>query len=131
MHRTRTAALLTTGALVAVPLALVTTGAAQADTDRSGALAGGGRYELSVDRDDDRRATFEVSVGVDDVRPGSRYTFVVRQDGKRFVRQTVTADDEGDVDIERLRPDTAGRDRFVLVVTDVSSGARSKAVIVR
>jgi hypothetical protein len=127
MSLTRTAvAVIATGALVATPLAL--TLPAQADTERSGALPGGGRYELAVDRED---GGFEVSADLDDTTPGSRWKVVLRQDGRRVVNSVLTADGEGDLDVDRFRPDTAGSDRFVLVVKPAAGGPRTTAVVTR
>ena len=107
---TRTTALTAAATLVAVPLTLAAP--AHADVDRNGAC-GAGRYELSVDRE--RRAGqrgFEVDAGLEGVAPYSRWTFVLRHDGGRFLSVTRTADDEGDVDVDAFRRNTAGKDRF-------------------
>ncbi|MDO9456805.1 hypothetical protein [Nocardioides sp.] len=105
----RTIALTTVGVLVAGPAALlVTAPAAQADVDRGG-VCGGGRYELSVDRED---GGYEVSVDLDRVAPGTRWRVVVRHDGKRIASVVRTADREGDVDVERVVRGTPGSETF-------------------
>jgi hypothetical protein len=109
---TRTAALTAAATLVAAPLTLAVATPAHADVDRNGSC-GTGRYELSVDRE--RRAGrqgFEVDAGLEGVAPYSRWTFVLRHDGTRFLEVTRTADDEGDVDVDAFRRNTAGKDRF-------------------
>lgn len=120
-----TAAVLAAGGLLAVTLA----SAAHADTERQGALRGGGQFGLTVDREDDGR--FDVSVDLDGVAPGSRWKVVLRQDGERFVRTTVTADSEGEVDLDRTRPDTARSDRFALVLTGLGTGQTVRTAITR
>lgn len=121
----RTAALLATGALVAVPAATLLAAPAQADVDRSGAC-GTGRYEMSVDREG---RGWEVSADLDDVRPGSRWRIVLKQDGRTFFDQVRRADVEGDVDVERYRGDTAGSDTFRMVATRVGGDTRCVQVI--
>jgi hypothetical protein len=105
---TRTAAGLGTALALAVPTALVTAAPASADVERRGAC-GAGSYEFSVDRED---GGLEVSVDVDRVAPGSRWRVTMRHDGNRFYRNVLRADGEGDLDVERQRPDTSGRDTF-------------------
>lgn len=147
MTTTRTALAALTAAALAAPLGLALAGPASADTQRSGAVPGGGTYQLSVDRDDrdgdgdgdddgddgDRRGRggFEVTAELDDVAPGSRWLVVLRQDGKRFVRQTVTADSDGDLDVDRTRRDTAGSDHFAMTLTRLSDGAKVRASVTR
>jgi hypothetical protein len=116
---TRTTALTAAATLVAVPLALAAVAPAHADVDRNGSC-GAGRYELSVDRE--RRAGqrgFEVDAGLEGVAPYSRWTFVLRHDGNRFLAVTRTADDEGDVDVDAFRRNSAGKDRFSFRATQV------------
>ena len=106
----RTTALTAAGAVLAVPTAVLAAGPASAETevDRYG-QCGGGRYEFSVDRED---GGYEVSVDLDNVAPGSRWKVVLRHDGNRFFKRTLTADNEGDLDVDRNRANTSGDDRF-------------------
>lgn len=115
----RTSALIATGALLAVPAATLVAAPANAEVDRSGAC-GGGRYEMSVDREG---AGWEVNADLDDVAPGSRWKIVLKQDGTTFFAQTRRADNEGDIDVERYRSNTAGKDTFRLVATRVGGKA--------
>lgn len=119
---TRTTALTAAGALLAVPAAVLVSSPAQAaesDIDRSGAC-GGGRYEFSVDRED---GGHEISVDLDRVEPGSRWTVVLRHDGKRFAKQTLTADNEGDLDLDRYRNNGAGKDTYKFRAARVDGSA--------
>ncbi|WP_107766810.1 hypothetical protein [Nocardioides terrigena] len=118
-NSTRLTALAGTAALLAAPLTLAAIAPAHADVDRNG-TCGAGRYELSVDRE--RRAGqagFEVDAGLEGVAPYSRWTFVVRHDGKRVLKVTRTADDEGDVDVDTWRRNTAGKDKLAFRATQV------------
>lgn len=120
------AALVATTALVAAPIGLALP--AQADADRSGGLPGGGRYQLSVDRED---GGFQVSADLDDTAPGSRWKVVLRHEGKKIASGVLAADDEGDLSVDRFRRDTAGADRFALTVTPAAGGQTSRAVVTR
>lgn len=105
---TRTTALAASGAMLAVPTAVLTAAPAHADVERHGAC-GGGAYEFSVDREGQG---FEVSLDLDFVQPGSRWKVVLRHDGNRYFHRTIRADHEGDLDVERWRANTAGKDAF-------------------
>jgi hypothetical protein len=120
---TRTAALAGSGALLAVPVVLLVPGAANADVERSGAC-GDGRYELNVDRENGR---FEVSAELDHVAPGSKWRIVMKQDGKRYFADTRRADNEGDLDVERMRPNTSGKDVFAFRASRVNGAASCSA----
>jgi hypothetical protein len=114
----RTTALIAGGALLAVPATMVAA-PAHADVERSGAC-GAGRYELSVDRE---RGGWEVNADLDRVAPGSRWKIVLKHDDKTFYSRVRTADREGDIDVERFRRDTAGKDSFRLVAKRVKGKA--------
>lgn len=115
-------------ALVAAPLALVAAAPAQADVDRGGAC-GGGRYEFSIDRE---RGGFEVSADLDDVAPGSTWLVKLWHDGDRFAKRTLTADREGDVEIERFRTNSGGTDTFRFHAAKIGGSAScGKTIVVR
>lgn len=116
---TRTAVLTTAGALLAAPAAVLVAAPAHADVERHGAC-GGGWYEFSIDREGNG---FEVSVDLDRVKPGSKWKVVLHHDGKRFFNRTVRADYEGDLDVERYRGNTQGKDRFKFRVSRVNGSA--------
>jgi hypothetical protein len=129
MSTTRTVALTAAATLVAVPLTLAAVAPAHADVDRNGGC-GAGRYELSVDRE--RRAGqqgFEVDAGLEGVAPYSRWTFVLRHDGDRFLTVTRAADDEGDVDVDAFRRNSAGTDRFSFRATQVGGSTSCGEII--
>lgn len=121
----RTTALIGTGVLLAVPAATLVAAPAHADAERHGSC-GRGQYELSVDREG---SGFEVSADLDNVKPGSRWTVVLRHDGNRIFKRTVRADAEGDLDVERWRADTAGLDTFKFRATRVNGSATCSARI--
>lgn len=118
---TRITALAGATALIVTPLALATmalaSASASADADRHGSC-GAGVYELSVDREG---SGYEIDASIDGVKPGSRWTFVVRHDGLRLTKVTRTADHEGEVDVDTYARNSAGKDTFAFV-------ARSGAV---
>lgn len=103
---------------IAVPAALLVAPAAQADVDRSGRCAGA-QFELSVDKE---RRGFEVEADIDDARPGSTWRIVLRHEGKVVTNVVRKADYEGDLGVDRFRPNTAGKDTFRLTVSEARSG---------
>ncbi|MFB9313933.1 hypothetical protein [Nocardioides plantarum] len=116
----KTLALTAAGTLLATPLAvLVAAPAAHADVDRKGAC-GTGRYELSVDREGSRH---EVSVDLDRVPARSSWIVQITQDGKKIAHVTRTAARDGELDVERVVADTAGKDTFRFTAKRV--GART------
>jgi hypothetical protein len=122
--------LITAVALIATPLAtLAAASPASADVTERGAC-GAGTYELQVDREDrEDGGGFEVSADLDRLAPGTRWTVVLRHDGKRIAKVTSTADHDGDIDVDVDRPDTRGEDRFRFKAVPVGGGARCAATI--
>lgn len=122
----RTIALGTAGTLLVAPAALALTAApAHADVERHGSC-GGGTYELSVDREG---RGYEVNVDLDRIAPGSRWRVVIFQDGQRKVKVVRTAERDGDLDVERYLPNTAGKDTFRFTAKRIGSKTRCGASI--
>ncbi|WP_062519167.1 hypothetical protein [Demequina silvatica] len=109
----RTAAI-TAGALIAGSFTLLGATPASA-ADREFRYAGAD-VEFDVEKDDGR---FEVDVDVDDARDGQRFRVILWHDGKKFHDRIHRADDDGDFDIDRDRPNTAGTDTFKLKIKRV------------
>ena len=86
---------------------------ASADVERRGTCAGA-TYELNVDRE---RGGFEVDADIDNARAGSEWTVAIRHDGKLATSRVLRADNEGELDLDTFRRNTAGRDTFRLTVT--------------
>jgi len=122
--RRATAALATTS-LLAVPLVALTATPASA-VERS-TRCDGGRVQLEVEKDDGR---FEVNLDIDAPR-GTQWRIVLKQDGKTYVDGTRRADSDGDVDLDRDRPDTAGKDVFTARVNKVGTPGACTLRIVR
>lgn len=128
--RTRTLAAGATVAaagLVAVPLGLVGASPAHADTERHGSC-GRGTYELDVDREN---RGYEVSFDLDGVRTGSTWRVKLLHDGKVVTKRVHRADREGEVDIDRWRPNTKGTDTFKVITKNTRTGASCSASITR
>jgi hypothetical protein len=122
----RITAAIAAGSVLAVPVALVATApSAHADVERHG-NCGPGVYEFSVDREGNG---FEVSADLDGLRPGSRWKVVLRHDGTKIASVVRRADHEGDIDVERFRPNTAGADKFKMVAKRVGGSASCDARI--
>jgi hypothetical protein len=122
---TRLGAVAGTTALLAVPATVLLSAPAHADVERHGAC-GGGSYEFSVDREG---GGFEVSADVDNVQSGSKWRVVLRHDGKKILARTLRADHEGDLDVERFRDDSAGKDRFRFRAARTDGSASCSAAI--
>lgn len=120
----KTVATLTLLALPATAIA-ATAVPASADAERHG-RCGAGVYELSVDREG---RGYEISVDLDRVAPGSRWTIALRHDGKRYAKVTRTADREGDLDVERFRRNTSGTDTFAFTAKRVGGNQKCSARI--
>lgn len=115
----RTIALTTAAAVVAVPAALLIASPAHADVDREKyGNCGGGRYELSVDGEN---GGYEVNVDLDNVTAGSKWRIKILQDGKVKANVVRTAERDGDVDLERYLPNTAGKDVIKFKASRVGS----------
>ena len=126
--RTATAAL-GAGALLAAPLTLLAA-PAHADgpeKDKEFRVAGA-EVDFQVEKDDGR---FEVDVDIDDAKPGSRWRVVLKQDGTRFHSRIHRADSDGDVDIDKTRPDTRGTDTFKLRVKKVGGEGKTRVIRMR
>ncbi len=118
--KTRITALAGAAALVAAPLTLAVAAPANADVDRNGSC-GSARYEFSVDREGNG---WEIDAGLDYVKPGSTWKFVVRQDGKQFLKVNRVADNEGEVDVDAFRSNTAGKDKFTFKAKQVGGSVK-------
>jgi hypothetical protein len=127
VNRTRLAAAgLTTVVLATVaPFALASP--ASADVEKRGTCAGA-RYDFDVDRDEGR---FEVSFEVDSNVRGQEWRLVLFHDGERVFRDVRTTDREGEVDVERNRPDTAGADTFRAKAVKLGNGRSCSVTITR
>ena len=102
---TTAAATLVAGAGTA---AVLVAGPASADTERRG-VCSTGDYSLEVDREG---RGYDVSVDVDGLRPGTRWRVVLRHDGRVVADRVLRADSDGELELDRWRPDTSGADTF-------------------
>ena len=99
---------------------------ANADVDRHGTCAGA-TYELNVDRE---RGGFEVNGDLDGARR-ARVAATIRHDGTVVTSRVLQADNEGELDLETWRRNTAGTDTFKLSVRPVGGSACSVRVTLR
>jgi hypothetical protein len=114
---------------LSVPAVLMLTDSADAVTGRLGdddlersARCGAAVVELSVDRENQG---FEVDGDVDNAKPGSSWKVVIRHDGDKVLARTLKADAEGDLDVDTVRPNSAGDDVFTLRVKNLSTDAQA------
>lgn len=101
-------------ALLAAPMTVMSAAPASA-ADREFRYAGAD-VEFDVEKDDGR---FEIEVEIDDAKPRSKWVVVLRHDGKRFFKRTLRANREGEIEIEKKRRNTRGKDVFKLRVKKV------------
>ncbi len=128
MNIRKTTATVGVTALLAVPMTLLASVPAHADgPDREFRLAGA-EVDFSVEKDDRR---FEVEVDIDDARPGSKWRVVLRHDGKVFHSKVHRADGEGDVEVDKSRRNTAGKDVFKVKVKKVGGDAKTRVIRMR
>ena len=99
---------------------------ANADVERRGTCAGA-TYELNVDRE---RGGFEVDADIDNARVGSEWRVTLRHDGKVATSRVLTADSEGELDLDAWRKNTAGKDVFKLTVTPTGGASCSTSISV-
>lgn len=116
-----TALLATAGGAVAVAAP------ASADVERRGTCAGA-TFELNVDRE---RGGWDVDADLQGARAGSEWKVVLRHDGAVAASRTLRADDEGELDLDAFRRDTAGKDVFKLTVKPAGGSACSTSITVR
>ncbi|WP_030485003.1 hypothetical protein [Nocardioides aequoreus] len=120
----RSIATATIAGLVAGPLAVMTAGPASAK-EREGRCSGA-EFQLEVEKEDGR---FEVDADIDDARPGERWKVALRHEGRLYVNKTYRADGDGDISIDRNRPNTRGKDTFSMTVKKVGTSKRCTHVI--
>ncbi|WP_370289792.1 hypothetical protein [Nocardioides sp.] len=126
----RTAALAATGTLIATTAAaavVTSAGPASADVERRGACSTG-TWELSADREG---RAFEVTVDLDRLPAGSTWRIRLAHEGKVVTSVTRRADREGEIELERLRPNTAGKDTFRFSATRVGGGTCRGGLVTR
>jgi len=116
---TRTAAVVGTAAALALPVTLISAAPANA-AERVG-NCGGARFDFDVERDDDRRGVYEVTFDLDRAAD-NRYRVVLKQNGRTYYNQVRTPDFEGDVEVERNRSNTAGKDTFLFRYKNLATG---------
>jgi len=105
---------LTTMAVVAMP-------ASARDVERHarGVCTGTSDWELELEKEHGR---IEVNVEVDTRRVGRTWEVKVWHNGTRFASVLRRTDRDGDVELERVRPDRRGRDTFHFRAVDQVNG---------
>lgn len=103
-----------TATVIAAPLSVLGATPAHA-ADREFGYAGAD-IDFDVEKDDGR---FEIDVDLDDAKPGSRWRIVLRHEGRIFHDRIHRADSDGEIEVDRSRPNTAGTDTFVLSIRKI------------
>ena len=97
---------------------------ANADVERRGTCAGA-TYELNVDRE---RGGYDVDADIEGAKAYSNWRVTIRHNGDLAVSRTLKADDEGELDLDTFRKNTAGKDTFTVIVTPAGGSACSLKV---
>ena len=113
-------------ATAAAGTAVLVASPASADVEKRGTCAGA-TFELNVDRE---RGGYDVDADIEGARAYSEWKVAVRHNGKVAASRTITADDEGELDLDTFRKNTRGKDTFKLTVTPAGAGACSVKVSV-
>lgn len=114
--------------LVAVALPVAFAGPASArEVERKGACSMGvARYDFSVEKEHGR---FDLDFDVESKAAGEKWRVTLRHDKKVVHRSTRTTDREGEFDVDRNRPNTKGKDKFVARAKNLATGEICKAKI--
>ena len=117
----------TTALLATAGTTVLVAAPANADVEKRGTCAGAA-FELNVDRD---RGGFEVDADVENARVGSEWRVAISHDGTVATSRVLRADDEGELGLDTVRRNTAGKDAFTLTVTPVGGSSCSLKVALR
>lgn len=93
--------------------------AAGTDRDKERDCSGRSDWELSLDKDDGK---IEFELEIDTPRSGQRWDIAIKQNGNRFFKNVRRTDSDGDIEIDRDRPDRRGTDRFWFKATNRVTG---------
>lgn len=121
--------LIATTALVATAAAgttVLVAGPASADVEKRGTCAGA-MFELNVDRE---RGGYDVDADIEGAKAYSTWQVAIRHNGKVAASRTIKADDEGELDLDTFRKNTAGKDTFKLTVKPAGGSACSTKLTV-
>ena len=117
----------TTALLATAGTTVLVAAPANADVEKRGTCAGAS-FELNVDRE---RGGFEVDADIDNARVGSEWRVAISHDGRLATSRVLRADDEGELDLDTVRRNTAGKDVFTLTVTPAGGASCSVKVTQR
>ena len=109
--------------------ALVGGGAAVAagtDREKERDCSGRSDWKLSLEKDDGR---IEFELEIDTPRSGQRWGIAIKQNGIRFFKKVRRTDRDGDIEIERNRPDRPGTDKFWFKATNRVTGEVCKGTL--
>lgn len=113
-------AVLAAGALAAaVPAGVLAASPASADDERSTeGRCGTLRYDLSVERDDDRRGVHEIDVDLDNAARGTTWRIDLFHNGNRVSTVKRQADREREIDVAWDRRERSGTDTWTVRATN-------------
>jgi hypothetical protein len=114
-HRALLAGVVMSGLLLATTAPV----SAEVDKVRTGHCSGAATWRLEVDRDEGR---LDVELDILTTHAGKTWRVRMSQNGDRFYSSLRTTDHDGDIEVDRDRPDRAGTDTFAFRATQLSNG---------
>jgi hypothetical protein len=89
---------------------------------------GRSRFNFEVERED---GGFKADFEVRKARPGQQWRVKLFHDGNRFYNEVRTTNGDGEIEVERRRPNTSGQDRFRARARNLGTGELCSVTIVR
>ena len=115
-----------------IPFAAMTPASASGSSggvEKEGRCSDGrARYNFEVERED---GGFKADFRVRDARPGREWRVKLFHDGDRFYNRVRTVNGDGEIEVERRRPNTGGADRFHARARNLGTGALCAVTITR
>jgi len=107
-------ALIAAGTVLAAPAS-----AAPMDVEResSGTCSAGARWDFNLERE---FGVVDIDFEIDGATAGQRWTVRFDKNDKRILKRSVTADNEGELDVSHLVRDSSGTDKFSVRATSAS-----------
>jgi hypothetical protein len=108
------AALLAAGTVFAAPASAAPL---EIERESSGMCSSGARWDFNLERD---FGVVDIDFEIDGATAGQRWTVRMEKNGKKILKRSVLADNEGELDVSHLVRDSAGTDKFSVRATSAS-----------
>lgn len=111
------AAALATAGILAAPASAAPARPAQIERETMGTCSAGARWDLSLERE---FGVIDIDFEIDAATPGEKWTVKITRNGSKVLRVSQVADAEGEIDVNHIVRDRAGRDRISVSATSAS-----------